>query len=280
MKKGVVMEIRKRHIIVMTKDGEFCRAKPDEHAHIGEEVEFSPAPLYSFSCIMNRKMYSVPLAFFVVMMFVIPFLSVIQPGKVYGVVSLDMDPSIELAVNDNYEIVSASGYNEKGRTFLNELDKSFEGMSLVSAATLLIKEGYRQDSFDSTNTVLISSSLSFQKEDNWGEEFETWSEKLSGEYDFDIYSVTVGTEIAEKAQEASLSPAKLLLLSYFNAGGLESSQVINLPLQELKDIFGGAVEDLIEAIHISSHAENEEADEPNNNHGTEKGICKSDEEAA
>ncbi len=148
MGKGVVLEITKKHMIVLTNDGQFIRAKTKANVDIGEEISYSPMPFYQYSSFFERKMYSIPLAFVLALLLIFPISSLFQPSKVYGIVSMDMNPSIELAVNDHYEIISMVGYNEKGNSLLKSIEKPLEGMSLLNAASELLKEGHKRGMID------------------------------------------------------------------------------------------------------------------------------------
>lgn len=230
MKKGVVMEVAKRHMIVLTKDGQFIRAKSESNVDIGEEVTYSPLPTYQFLTFFEKKMYSVPLASILAILLIFPISSFFQATTVYGVVSLDMNPSVELSVNDQYEVVSTVGYNEKGKSLLSDIDTSLEGMGLLNAASELLKEGHNQGMINETNSIYLSSALSFYDEVN----FESWSLSILDEYNFDVYSIFVKDSVVKEAQELSISPAKLLLQSKSEIESFDSKELSNTPIHEIE----------------------------------------------
>ncbi|PYZ94569.1 hypothetical protein CR194_03275 [Salipaludibacillus keqinensis] len=249
MKKGVVMEVEKRHMIVLTKNGEFIRARVKVNANIGEEVDYSPVPVYQFPHFFERKMYSVPLAFILTFLLIFPGSTILPSSTVHGFVSLDMNPSIELAVNDHYEILYTVGYNDKGKTLLEKIGTSLEGMTLVSATDILVEEGLNQGMIHRSHSIYISSAFSFSDK-LWGEDFQGWSLDKTNEYDFDIYSILVHEDDVKEAQDMSLSPVKLLLTQ--EQDNMNINDISNTPIHELEKAVGQEIEDKADVETISN----------------------------
>ncbi|MCE7792111.1 anti-sigma factor domain-containing protein [Salipaludibacillus sp. CUR1] len=259
--KGVVMEVKKRHVIVLTKDGELIRAKPEKQAQIGEEIEFSPVVLYTFFHNVDKKLYSVPAAFVLIFILVFPFSSLLQSSEVHGVVSLDINPSIEMAVDENYDILYTEGYNKKGKLLLSKVDEPMDGMSIVNATSLLIKKGLENGLVEPANALYFSSPFSLEKKGNWKKELEAWSSEITEEYGFDIYFVNVERELVNEAREASMSPVKLLLLSYNKEIDLDSSSVSDIPIQDLQEILGYSPDETDSLQQMTNESDS------GNNHG-------------
>jgi hypothetical protein len=236
-------------MIVLTNNGQFIRAKTKSDVDIGEEVSYSPMPIFRFSSFFERKMYSIPLAFVLALLLVFPTSSLFQTSTVYGIVSMDMNPSIELAVNDHYEIVTMIGYNEKGKSLLNSLEDSLEGMSLLNAASELLKEGHNQGMINDINTIYLSSALSFNEHVN----FESWSISISDEYNFDVYSIFVEEGVVKEAQKLSISPAKLLLQSNSKLDNFDSKELSNTPMQEIEETLGESFDEIMNVENESIH---------------------------
>ncbi|WP_280768165.1 anti-sigma factor domain-containing protein [Salipaludibacillus daqingensis] len=254
MKKGVVMEVTNRHMIVLTKDGQFIRAKTKKAVDIGEEVSYSALPLYQFSTFFERKMYSVPLASVLAILLIFPISSFFQTSTVYGVVSLDMNPSVELAVNDHYEIVSTVGYNEKGKRLLKKIEKPLEGMNLFNAASELLKESLDQGMMKDTRSIYLSSALSFQDE----VEFESWSMSVSDEYNFDIHYVLVDDEMMEDAKELSVSPAKLFLFSNNEGKSFDLKDLSDTAMTDIEQAIGQDFSEIPEVDSVLNDSSEED----------------------
>jgi uncharacterized membrane protein YkoI len=76
-------------------------------------------------------------------------------NAVYASVSLDVNPSIELSINKDGEIVKARAFNEDGKLILK--DKDLKGMDVKdgcdSLVAAMVKKGYISES---SNSVLVS----------------------------------------------------------------------------------------------------------------------------
>lgn len=250
MKRGIVMEISKRYMVVLTKDGEFIRVKLNADVDIGEEVYFSRIPLYSFPHFYDQKLYSVPLAFFSMLLTVFPRSSFIELKKVYGIVSLDINSSIELTIDSSYKVLYMNGYNEKGKQLLGAIDASLEGKTLEKVTTLLLKEGFKQGLIESPESIFISSSVEFDKANNWGANFYSWSSSIVNKYGFDVYPVHVEAEISEKAKQLSISPVKYLLLTQHDEE-FDYMNMSNASITDIEKDVGNSVKDLAKVVFLS-----------------------------
>ncbi|WP_435754080.1 anti-sigma factor domain-containing protein [Salipaludibacillus sp. CF4.18] len=255
MQRGVVMEITKRYMIVLTKDGEFIRAELNFGADIGEEVLYSKIPLYSFPHFFNQKLYSVPFVFLLVFLITFPIPNWFESNKAYGVVSLDLNSTIELAVDRNYEVLSMNGYNKTGEELVNSMDSSVEGKTLGRATTLLLKEGIKLGIIKSLDSIFISSSVDFDENSNWGTNFYSWSSSIVNEYGFVIYPIYVETEVSEQAKQLSISPIKYVLLAQ-HEDEIDFSNMTNTSISTIEKEVGKSVTNLEELVFLSDHNEN------------------------
>ncbi|WP_347548936.1 anti-sigma factor domain-containing protein [Pseudalkalibacillus hwajinpoensis] len=151
MKQGVIMDIRGRKAVVLTPDGEFTTIdlKRNHTLTIGSEIKLTPKP------VKKRKGYFPPtmptlagmaaiLLFVVIVTGVIP---VTQNDAVAAYVSFDINPSIEVGVNSDLEIVQYQALNSDGEGL--HLDRDTTNMPLGEFAGLLVSKlesgGYLAD---------------------------------------------------------------------------------------------------------------------------------------
>ncbi|MBP2239894.1 hypothetical protein J2Z40_000447 [Cytobacillus eiseniae] len=129
MKTGIIMEVDDRFLTVLTPEGEFLRANNHHNQfQIGEEIEFIPIeldnPKKSFSSLftMNMKWKA---ALSVAIMLLIAFV-VVSPlssnNKVYAYLSIDVNPSIEIGINEQFEVIEISSFNDEGEQIINQLN--------------------------------------------------------------------------------------------------------------------------------------------------------------
>ncbi|WP_377887854.1 anti-sigma factor domain-containing protein [Alkalihalobacillus sp. R86527] len=151
MKNGVIMEIRGRKAVVLTPDGEFTTIylKRNHNLSIGSEIKLAQKPE------KNRKGYFIPsmptmagmatiIMLFVIVASVIP---VPNNDAVAAYVSFDINPSIEVGINSDLEIVEYQAWNSDGEGL--NLDQDTKNMPLEEFANILFSKleenGYLTD---------------------------------------------------------------------------------------------------------------------------------------
>ncbi len=122
------MEVNKRFLTILTPDGEFLRARNlNENYQIGEEINYIPVEqgnmkkLFSFSPFQSFKgkiVVPTALALILLMISILPFQ---QDNQVYAYLSIDINPSLELGVNKNCQVIELIPYNEDGKKIVSEL---------------------------------------------------------------------------------------------------------------------------------------------------------------
>ncbi|WP_227395708.1 anti-sigma factor domain-containing protein [Jeotgalibacillus aurantiacus] len=163
MKKGLVMEIHKRHVVLMTRNGEFCKvAKPSGSLSIGEEVvsypleRRIPGGLSSIGAMAAVAM----IMFFLVN----PYFN----EETYAHIAVDINPSFELMINEKAEVIQWTSVNEDAEKLENQLN--LNGESIQEAMSEIIAVSGEAGFINENNeTVTISavytneSSTNFQK---------------------------------------------------------------------------------------------------------------------
>ncbi|WP_226675635.1 anti-sigma factor domain-containing protein [Mesobacillus jeotgali] len=145
MRKGVILEINDLYLTLLTPEGEFLRArKLQQDYQVGEEIHFFPETLtvkkkrFNLSFLNSVKARSIALAavFMIAMTALVP---TYQNGQVYAYMSIDVNPSIELAVNDDLKVLRMKGYNPEGEEIIKEL-KDWKKKDAALVAEMVIEE--------------------------------------------------------------------------------------------------------------------------------------------
>lgn len=153
MNKGIVVEINNKSAIVMKKTGEMIKIKAKEKLEVGDKIYFFDED------IINKKKQNfsktiIPILTVAALLMVVLLCNLpIQMNKSYAIVTLDINPSIELAVDKEGKIIEVRGINADAVAL--SLDK-IEGMNLKDGMKeikdSLSKEGYLKDK---NNNILI-----------------------------------------------------------------------------------------------------------------------------
>ncbi len=244
-------------MVVMTRSGEIEKAKIRKKGVIGEEVSYVPARSIQFSTVYQNKTYSVPLALAMVILLMIPIVPFLSTERVYGTVSFDVNPSVELTVNDSYDVIATNGFNKEGREVLNNIDDKLIGESLNSAATLLIEKS-EELGYLSSSEIYLSSQLSLSNQDMWGEDYEQWVSSINEKYSVQFISIFLDDDIINEAKEYSISPTKFLLLKEAEKKGIDidSSELNNLTVNEIETSIGELVENVVPENKINMNSSN------------------------
>ncbi len=156
LKKGLVLEVSKNNVVVLTRDGRFLKQSyKGEPPELGSEIDIKEG---SF----NWKVWGMTGIAALLLVIIIP-LFVLQltaiPQEVVAYVTVDINPSLELGLNIQDRVVAANALNEDGKKILEKLDlKELP----VDRALELITEVAIQEKYitqDKKNAVIISYSL-------------------------------------------------------------------------------------------------------------------------
>ncbi len=108
----MIMEVHRTHLVVLTPLGEFQKVhRTNNSLQIGDQVLLDPITTSS-SWKPYRIMAAVLLIFFLITGGMMTY------SPVYAYVSVDINPSVEIAVNSHWEPISISSKNEQGKKIL------------------------------------------------------------------------------------------------------------------------------------------------------------------
>ncbi|WP_282171760.1 anti-sigma factor domain-containing protein [Cytobacillus firmus] len=163
MKTGIIMEINERFLTLLTPEGEFLRARKQDQAYaIGQEIAFFPIelkngklsrPLSIFRLSRGKGLMA---AAFAMILAIVSFLPFLQNDEVYAYMSIDINPSIELGVNQEYQVVELIPYNEEGKLIIQNI-KSWKKNSIHEVADKILLQIKKQGYFKGNNEVVIAA---------------------------------------------------------------------------------------------------------------------------
>ncbi|MDF2925353.1 MAG: RsgI [Paenibacillaceae bacterium] len=147
MNKGVVMEISKKHLIVMTPAGAFDRIpNVNRNCQLGEEILYADhqqelrQPAFA--------MMGVFIAAVVLCMALFAGLPAIFADKsVVAYISIDINPSVELGIDKHKKVREIRGLNDRGMDLVQNL--SYNGRSLDDVTGKLLEKAEAMDVFAS-----------------------------------------------------------------------------------------------------------------------------------
>nr|WP_142328790.1 anti-sigma factor domain-containing protein [Bacillus wiedmannii] len=156
MNKGIVMDIKKHSVVVLTPNGEFitCNRKGDS-CMIGEEISFEEQE-------QKASRFSIPYFLKPASLLVACFLCVLlffynQPEeKVFAYVSVDINPSLEVSVTKDLRVIDLQACNGDGRRILKEL-KQWENKQLQDVIRTIIKQSQEDKYLTNDKQVMLTA---------------------------------------------------------------------------------------------------------------------------
>ncbi|HDR3889133.1 TPA: anti-sigma factor domain-containing protein [Bacillus cereus] len=179
MNKGIVMDIKKHSVVVLTPNGEFITFKRQVHSYmIGEEILFNKqeqrAPRFSIPSFLKPASLLVT-CFLCVLLF---FYN--QPEeKVFAYVSVDINPSLEVSVTKDLRVIDLRACNDDGRRILKEM-KRWENNDLQDVIRTIIKQSQEDKYLTNDKQVMLTAVT---KDKSLEPQLEKAMQKLKKEYE-------------------------------------------------------------------------------------------------
>ncbi|MGS0472341.1 anti-sigma-I factor RsgI family protein [Bacillus pretiosus] len=203
MNKGIVMDIKKHNVVVLTPNGEFITFKRKAHPYmIGEEISFNKqeqrAPRFSIPPFLKPTTVIVA-GFLCVLLF---FYN--QPEeKVFAYVSVDINPSLEASVTEDLRVIDLRACNDDGRRILKEM-KGWENKHLQDVIRTIIKQSQEDKYLTNDKKVMLTAVA---KDKSLEPQLEKALQELKKEYEIKHITVEYQSstmEIREDAKKAGV----------------------------------------------------------------------------
>ncbi|MED3037584.1 anti-sigma factor domain-containing protein [Bacillus tropicus] len=203
MNKGIVMDIKKHSVIVLTPNGEFitCKRKGDS-CMIGEEISFDEQE-------QKASRFSIPYFLKPASLLVACFLCALlffynQPEeKVFAYVSVDINPSLEVSVTKDLRVIDLRACNDDGRRILREM-KRWENKHLQDVIRTIIKQSQEDKYLTNDKQVMLTAVA---KDKSLEPQLERAMQELKKEYEIKHITVEYQSstmQVRENARKAGI----------------------------------------------------------------------------
>ncbi|MCA0969740.1 anti-sigma factor domain-containing protein [Halobacillus litoralis] len=203
------MEQSKHHTIVMTSDGQFHRAERLKNAEIGMEVQFTAIAekRYFFTKLVRDHRMKMAVAALVFLVAVMPVFSWYGSNQAYAYVNLDINPSVQMELNDNMEVISIQPQNEDAEkllTFIEDWKKKDASEVTLQLIQISQEEGYVNEN----NEVLIGVSyIKSDRTDDYSNQLESYL--TSEAMNLSVAAFDIPDQIRKQAEESGTSANQL-----------------------------------------------------------------------
>lgn len=226
--RGVIVELTSTAAVILSDEGQFLKIKIQKEMEIGQTILFLEEDLISEKTevipFKHRTWISIMTAVAAcLLLLIIPQL---QSSPIYAVLSVDINPSFELELDQNQNIIKVVTLNDSA----SMLDFSdLAGVSL-NKGLLMLEEmlGVAQYSLNE-NAMLFS--LAFTKDENVDYEEEVKESLQQAQITRDFVYLKVSNDELKQARTHHISGAKVRvseLLNDIDVSSLSVNQIIEL----------------------------------------------------
>ena len=209
MKKGVILDVNSDHLIVMTKSGEFVKARKLNNSYsIGEEISFQ-----AYSSFLEKfkfPSFSLKVATTFALIFILFFAQFSlfsHSNEVYAYMSIDINPSMELSINEDMEVIEIKPFNDEAIILLENIgDWKYKNVKEIMQQIVSLSEekGYLVE-----GKVLIATTYLIPEEKKRSV-IEKTIKEVEKEEQLSITSLEVTIEEHEESEELNISAGKYL----------------------------------------------------------------------
>ncbi|OOM78484.1 anti-sigma factor domain-containing protein [Clostridium sp. BL-8] len=203
MNKGIIMEVKKNYAIALNDHGVMDKIIFKENMKIGQKIFYFEDDIINSTS--NRHRYNNFIktlgSIAAVFLIVFTFFHTMKPQEAYAVVSLDINPSIQIEADNKLNIIKVEGVNDDGKNidFSDIKDISLEsGMQKI-------KDKLEEKNYLNTNKDVLVGYAFVNNEDN-----SKYEEDLIGTIDStfdqqDVVYVKGDKEAVDEAKTKNIS---------------------------------------------------------------------------
>ncbi|SHF07419.1 hypothetical protein SAMN02745133_01757 [Desulforamulus putei DSM 12395] len=244
--KGILVQTKGPVGVVMTPDGRFVRVLlRKNHRTLGQEV--TGIELKFPSLLQGGAVASV-----LILVCIIGLWAKMMPASAAAYVALDINPSLELAVDNKGTVMKATGLDEDGRQLLKKVPP--EKLEVYQAVELLVAGAARYHYLNDTNNVVLATVTPARENTTVVDE-----EKLAATVNHTVTALNTPVKvITERAtvEEHKLAGQKGVSVGRYLIHQGSSKQGARISLDEVKNKGLGQLEKEkgIEIQHVLPHA--------------------------
>lgn len=247
--KGTVIEVGRGRAVIMTSRCEFIEIKISGSPLPGDEI------VYSSGDVLRPGRFSVKVLALAASLIICCLAGLyafqqIMAGKAHAYVALEINPGLEMAIDRDYRILKAAGFNSDGHKLAQEAGQKLNlGDSLKAIVRSCMAGGYL--STESSNYIAVAFFVPGGS--GWGELLEKVNDGLKNELAMleagaRIYYFNMDKETWDRAKMENESPIKHLIRQESEkrgqSAGLGEISFKNPLIRELSALAAVRIEDI------------------------------------
>jgi hypothetical protein len=204
MNKGMIMEVKKSYAIALNDEGIMDKIRFKKDMRVGQKVFYFDDDIVKTTRSKIHRHNNFIKAFgsiAALFLLVFTFFNMMNYEQAYAIVSLDINPSIQIEADSNTKVLKVEGINDDGKT----IDfKDIKGLDINEAIKRIKEKLVEKKYLDTNNEVLVG--VAFTSNDDNGSYEETLQDAIRTTFNTeDITYVKADKEEVEEAKTEGIS---------------------------------------------------------------------------
>jgi Anti-sigma factor N-terminus len=245
MNKAIIVEVSSRHLIVLAEGGEFKKIKNTNAAYtVGQEISLPVLKERKdsiFSVIINWKT-GTAMALAIILLFFQVLSPLLQQGA-YAYVGMNMDPSLELKIDEDMHVLNIFSFNEQGDTVLNLMGE-WENKDIAYVTNLIFEAcedlGYLKKKEEVLITTTLSEDIPEEKEIEMKKRVNKVMTQTAKKKSVEMTTIVISSKEREKAKKMKISPGHYAIYTAAKKSGIKitAKEVSNHTIEEISEKVG------------------------------------------
>ncbi|MCQ6268053.1 hypothetical protein M1K46_20745 [Fictibacillus sp. WQ 8-8] len=244
MTKGIVVEVKRRHLIVLSEGGIFRKVKISNRQYtVGSDIylpnELEKQRTFRLPTI-SWKTTTVFMMTFILLFF--QFSPYTGQG-VYAYVGIEMNPSIELEIDGDMLVQNITAYNSDGKKLLAILE-DWQNQPIEEVTEKIFEicraKGFIKPNQEVIVTTTINKDVSKETQRKIEQKINSLMEKKAQENKIDMTSLIMSNQERKRAKKIGVSPGKYAIFIAAKEAGIEitKADIKQKSIQELSEAVG------------------------------------------
>ncbi|SKC85617.1 anti-sigma factor domain-containing protein [Maledivibacter halophilus] len=231
--KGLIMEVQKDCIIVLTDSNNYLKLKKKSNIDIGKKIMFIEEDIIKKQKKSIRPLIGIAAAIILLITTVIGQygMELIDGFNAYAIVSVDINPSLEFQIDKKEIVKKIKALNNDGEELL---DEKMIGMKIEEAILYSIKTAFNKKYINNANNVVLISEMMMDNKEV--KSLKVMEDKINEKIDEDeeikdinLIYIQSDKEDLKKARENKVSIGK------YEVYKVLSNNNSNLKIEDIKD---------------------------------------------
>ncbi|MDN4072413.1 anti-sigma-I factor RsgI family protein [Fictibacillus terranigra] len=258
MTKGIVVEVKRRHLIVLSEGGIFRKVKVSNRQYsVGSDI-YLPNESEKQRAVLLPAIRWKTATVFVMALILLLFQFAPYTGQgVYAYVGIEMNPSIELEIDDDLLVQNINAYNADGKKIVAILE-DWKNQPIEKVTEKIFEicraKGFIKPNQEVIVTTTINKDVSKKIQRKIEQKINSLMEKKAQENQIDMTSLIMSYQERKQAKKIGVSPGKYAIFMAAKEAGIHITKAdIKLKsIQELSEVVG-SISDLLSTAQSNEY---------------------------